>query len=569
MNSEESSPENASTSIVAVATTNAVATPADLEAIPTVVAELPSPEAVDLEGSSSSIPLAVATAIRNETNQNPESLSIEPQDQDTSWKWKYRREDRPLVFLFCILVLMAVAVTLHEVLPGEGSENEDPDSTFSFYVYPKLELAESIPCPRTSASNHSCYWKQIGSDLQGPTAGDFFGATLRLGGTAEGSRFSVTAPLYGYSQGLTQVYDVITHEDKKNTNTTYPFQQVGTNVVGKYEDDSMQGIMADDGYHLTMSSVDATFLGQPHVGHFGSLQISPESKRFELYGNEMYGESSRDDFGAAVVNRDGTIVAISDVQYDKETVQDNITNAGIVMLFRYNIISNKWNQLGQKLEGSSTDEYWGRKMALSGDGYTVIIGSRNYDSNKGKVQAYVYNSTEKEWLMLGRPIIGSEIGQECGREIELSADGKILAVTSSYSASNSTEAHKTGFIQVFSYNEDANEWQQMGNSISSDQPFQSDFGYQIRSSDDVMRLAISEAKYSPTDELTSAGRVRVYDYLREEQVWLLIGDISGKRSCDFVGAGFDLSPDGSRLIGEIQPCVIPFSNQFPNDSIFN
>jgi hypothetical protein len=83
-----------------------------------------------------------------------------------------------------------------------------------------------------------------------------------------------------------------------------------------------------------------------------------------------------------------------------------------------------------------------------------------------------------------------------------------------------------------------------------------------------MRLAISEAKYSPTDELTSAGRVRVYDYLREEQVWLLIGDISGKRSCDFVGAGFDLSPDGSRLIGEIQPCVIPFSNQFPNDSIF-
>lgn len=525
--------------------TYAVATPANLDTIPTVVAQLPSGEN-DVEqqnGSSSSIPLAVAMAIRGEVDQQPAHQPSVSNVGDTR-KSKYRRAG--LIVLVGLLVLVVTVFVL-------DYGNEEPLATFIYHEYPELTLTKTIPCQRTNTSNNSCQWKQIGSDLVGPTVGDFFGATLRLGGTANGSRFSVTAPLYGMNQGLTRVYDIVENRESNSTNVTttqYAFQQVAKSFVGKYDNDAQKGIIADDGYHLIMSSVDASLDGQPNIGHFGSFQLSPESGNFEMYGNELYGQSSQDDFGAAVVNRDGTVVAISDIQYDLEEDEGIITNAGVVVLFSYDKTTNTWKSLGQKIGGSSTDEYWGRKTALSGDGYTVVIGSRNFDDNKGKVQAYRLDQDTQEWIESGQAIIGKTTGEGVGREVELSADGKVLAVTNDFISSILTGLNKTGNVQVFQYNNGTLSWEQLGSTIMSDLQTQSDFGYQLRMSDDGMRLAISEAKYSPSDELSSAGRVRVYDYVQEEQDWVLVDDVVGQRNCDFVGAGFDLCPDGSRLIGE-------------------
>jgi hypothetical protein len=528
-------------------TTLAIATPADLNAIPSAVAHLPSPSNehdIELQSDHSShVPVVVATAIRGETNQQVISDTFSEVDKiDNSWKCKLRRGDKPLILLFFLLLLMAVMVTLHEVLPGP-----DENTTFVFFEYPELKLAKTTPCQKTNASDydatgtnnrsHACQWKQIGNDLPGPTKGDFFGATLRLGGSVQGSRFSVTAPLYSMNRGLTQVYDIV---ESKDNSTQYSFQQIGKDILGKYENDQLKGIMSDDGHHIILSSVDATLDGRPHVGHFGSVQISPDSKHFELYGNDMYGESSNDDFGAAVVNRNGTVVAISDIQYDVKTPNNNtIVNAGVVILFYYNIESNTWTKLGQQIAGSSTEEYWGRKIALSSDGLTLAIGSRNFQDNKGKVEAYRYNLNTEEWEVMGQSIVGYEKDESVGRDLELSDDGKILAVTS-----NET-------VTIYQYNGTSHYWQNLGNDIKTDLSYQSEFGYQLSMSDDGMRLAIGEAKYSLSDEIISVGRVRVYDFIQEEQDWMLIGDIVGERSCDFVGAGFDLSPNGSRLIGEI------------------
>ena len=159
--------------------------------------------------------------------------------------------------------------------------------------------------------------------------------------------------------------------------------------------------------------------------------------------------------------------------------------------------------------------------------------------------------------------MGNKTGENLGREVDLSADGKILAVTSDFRSSNSLDeiTAENGLVSVFKYDENSRLWQQLGSDIESDVSYQSDFGYQLRTSDDGMRLAISQARYTvgstDDDDLSaaSAGRVRVYDYIEEKQEWDLIGDIEGQRNCDFVGAGFDLSPDGSRLVGEFQIAI--------------
>ena len=535
-------------STVATATF-AVATPADLNAIPTVVAQLPPPRENDVElQNDESIPVAVATAIRDDADLQQES---EPTDCDsTRWRYRYRKEDVSIAFLFCLLVLMGINFVIHSVL-NRPIEDEDTSTTFTYYRYPELKLAETIPCQLANTttnlthmknSSHSCYWKQIGSDLIGPSQGDFFGATLQLGGSAEGSRFSVTAPLYSTNRGLTRVYDLA---------LDYSFQQFGHDIVGKHENDALKGIMTDDGHCLILSSVDASLDGHPKIGHFGSLQISSQTGTFVPYGNDMYGKSSLDAFGAAVVNRDGTIVAISDIQYDVSSDESNITNAGVVVLFQYNRRTNTWERLGQQIEGSSTDEYWGRKVSISGDGYTVAIGSRNFNMDQGKVQIYNYDTKEQEWQEVSDlSIVGSAEYEGVAREIELSANGKILAVTSNFISPNSSGTNNT-IVQVFEYSENDLQLNQLGNDIVSDLFFESDFGYQVRTSDDGMRIAVSEAKYSPvisSDEVLSAGRVRVFDYIQGVQDWVHRDDINGTRTCDFVGAGFDLSPDGSRLI---------------------
>lgn len=442
---------------------------------------------------------------------------------------------------------------IHAIL-NRPEEDGDTSPTFTFYRYPELKLAKTVFCEVTNITSdttnstsikdnlHSCYWKQIGSDLIGPSKGDFFGATLQLGGSAEGSRFSVTAPLYGTNRGLTRVYDI---------SLDYSYIQFGKDIVGKHENDALKGIMTDDGHRLILSSVDASLDGRPKVGHFGSLQISSQTGKFELYGNDMYGKSSLDAFGAAVVNRDGTIAAISDIHYDVSSDEGNITNAGVVVIFQYNRRTNTWERLGQQIEGSSKDEYWGRKVSISGDGYTVAIGSRNFNTDQGKVQIYSYDTNEQEWQEVSDlSIVGSGEYDGVAREIELSANGKILAVTSNFISSNSGRANNT-IVQVFEYSENEVKLNQLGSDIVSDLSFKSDFGYQVRASDDGMRIAVSEAKYSPlinSDELLSAGRVRIYDYIQDVQDWVHIDDINGTRSCDFVGAGLDLSPDGSRLI---------------------
>lgn len=563
-----SDPENPPHSTPVVATL-AVATPADLDDIPAVVAELPVPSnhGADVE-TSSSVPVAIAHAIRGSSSCEIDQ-PLPPATSETKC-CNWRRGDGKLVFLFVILMLFAIAVTLHEVLPDDDTPSVIPLPP-SYYEYPQLELAQTTICHVQNTSDYvdqsvwphdpnrpySCKWQQIGHDLNGRAAGDFFGGTLRLGGSAKGSRFSVTAPLYSSSRGLTSIYDIYEYKRENGTDvkTEYLFEPVGNNVIGKYENDMLQGIMADDGYHLIMSSIDAAHDGQPHIGHFGSFQLSRQTEKWTLYGNDMYGKSSEDDFGVAAVNRNGTIVAISDIQHDSQS--------GVVDVYRFDKYNNTWLRLGQRLEGASKDEHWGRKVALSSDGYTIAIGSRDYNNNTGRVQVYRYNSDQFVWQGFGRYFMGIKTGENLGREVDLSADGKILAVTSDFRSSNSLDeiTAENGLVSVFKYDENSRLWQQLGSDIESDVSYQSDFGYQLRTSDDGMRLAISQARYTvgstDDDDLSaaSAGRVRVYDYIEEKQEWDLIGDIEGQRNCDFVGAGFDLSPDGSRLVGEFQIAI--------------
>lgn len=92
-------------------TTFAVATPADLNTIPTVVAQLPLPCENDVElQNDESVPVAVATVIRGDTDPQQESEPSSPDcnGNGTRWRYRCRKEDISIAFLFCLLVLMGM-----------------------------------------------------------------------------------------------------------------------------------------------------------------------------------------------------------------------------------------------------------------------------------------------------------------------------------------------------------------------------------------------------------------------------------------------------------------------------
>ena len=440
----------------------------------------------------------------------------------------------------------------------------------------------------------------------GPTPGDFFGSTLRLGRTARGTRFSVTAPLYDRAKGLTRVYDILPavaqggdrlgdDDDLETWSDDVTFRQVGQDVIALDVGDELEGIMSDDGYHLTVASLDASKGNESHVGHVGHFVLVPARGRGrEGSGGNQYrdlnltdessektdeefpasqgmwqwklvasmnGNSSEGDFGRLAVNRNGSVLAISDIQFDdfSSSGAEGLSNVGCVWVYRVNVVDGglgSWEWLGQRISGTSQNEYFGRRLSISGDGVSVAIGSRDYNimgvenEDFGKVVVYQWDPYSTGWKVKGQELIGAEKEEKMGTEVELSADGNVLAVTtSSRWRDDTTGKEGVGVVRVYEYDDDSYLWQPMGNDIVSGDTMQLDFGFQLRLSDDGTRLAIGQSKHSPSDKLFEVGRIQVFDYVEETRQWFQVGDdILGERSCDFVGIGFDLSPDGSRLV---------------------
>ena len=78
-------------------------------------------------------------------------------------------------------------------------------------------------------------------------------------------------------------------------------------------------------------------------------------------------------------------------------------------ILRYNEGLNKWNIIGDKINGENTNDEFGYSLSLSSDGSFVAISARYNDSNgqnSGQVQVYEYNDNNDSWIRLGQKING-------------------------------------------------------------------------------------------------------------------------------------------------------------------
>ena len=134
-----------------------------------------------------------------------------------------------------------------------------------------------------------------------------------------------------------------------------------------------------------------------------------------------------DEYGGAIdISFDGNYVAVGSPHAGNK-------DQGEVKVYRSvfeddNLI---WEQVGNTIVGNAEFAHYGLSIALSWGGKkgaTLAIGSLLDEDEQGSVEVFRYDDTVNTWASV-HSILGENKGDNFGKNVELSSNGKILAVS--------------------------------------------------------------------------------------------------------------------------------------------
>ena len=262
-------------------------------------------------------------------------------------------------------------------------------------------------------------WTQIGTDINGDTAGDNFGRSISL--SHNGNIISIGAVYYDTpfrSAGQVKIFE----------NIADSWIQIGSDILG--ESDS------DYSYNVSLSSDGSTVaIGAARVdvgdaGDIGYVRIFKNtSGTWVQVGLNIIGESGGDLSGSTVsLSANGSIVAIGATRNSFPGIVGR--RSGHVRVYEFNSGSSSWIQMGQDIDGVASEDAAGY-VSTSDNGLRIAVGAPYNDDNDtdaGHVKIYDYDAINSVWTQIGTNIEGST-GDQVGRP-SLSGDGSVLAIGS-------------------------------------------------------------------------------------------------------------------------------------------
>ncbi len=206
-------------------------------------------------------------------------------------------------------------------------------------------------------------------------------------------------------------------------------------------------------------------------------------------GADLTGDAWDDGFGFDVnLSSDGEILAVG------------MTGVKSVRLFEWNSGTATWVQKGSTIDG----EAWGtgQCVCLSSNGNILAFGSPFYDSDRGRVRVYEWNSTD--WVQKGGDnMIGDTQDSELGKSVSITSDG-LTVVAGAYDWDNGK-----GQVKVFEWNSGSSSWEQKGSNING-MTEDDDTGGSVGISDNGEIIAIGIP--GKDDNGYASGQVQVYQW---------------------------------------------------------
>jgi len=248
-------------------------------------------------------------------------------------------------------------------------------------------------------------------------------------------------------------------------------------------------------------------------------------------GQTINGSVTNDLFGSSLsLNKAGNRVAIGANGYVK------------VFYFR----GSEWVQLGDDVQIDSAQSGSNlnfTSVSLSEDGYTLAVGLPKYSNSKGKTSVYEYDFFYNSWAQIGNDLIGENDNDQFGVSISLSADGSTLSI----GAPNNYWTTNPG--KVYTYQWDEANWTQQGQTIYGSYAG-SMFGKSVSLSEDGLTLAIGAPRDSyinhPDVDGVNSGSASIYEW--DGSTWTSLGsDIQSYAPGHYTGQKISLSSDGSTV----------------------
>ena len=273
------------------------------------------------------------------------------------------------------------------------------------------------------------------------------------------------------------------------------------------------------------------FINNLFTQNWISFSDNIQSEQFQL---EYFPENLYD----IDVANNGNTACIGDFGYDSS----EFDRVGKVTVYDY--IDTRWQIRGNPIFFGDEVGDFGRKVAITQDGNTVVATSTETKNSSGENigSASVFEWKNGSWLQKGATILGIEnIGY--GASVTISDDGNTIVVGAPESWS-----------RIFTYKFIDGEWQ-LVSSFRPEVVFYLDIGKDLSLAANGLRLAVGldEIPTTQNDISSTRGVVIVYDWINNE--WAqssnpIVGEqrVDGILSGIFFGASLNINPAGTTLV---------------------
>jgi len=394
----------------------------------------------------------------------------------------------------------------------------------------------------------------LGADIDGDEARGNSGHSVSL--TSDGKRVAIGANLKDAGgladSGQVRIFDW--------NSASSSWIKVGQDIDGEAAQDrsgSSVSLSSHDGSRVAIGApLNNGGAGLADSGQVRIYQLNAAGDWIQL-GQDIDGERVNDKSGGSVsLNSDGSRVAIGAI-FNQE---DEKLNAGHVRIYDWNKIHNRWDKVGEDIDGEAGQDQSGVSVSLSSDGRRVAIGAKNHGSGgltkAGHVRIYQLNA-DGVWIKVGEDIYGERGNDESGSSVSLSSDGNRVAIGSILN--DDGPGVDAGHVRIYEWTGGAGMiggWIKAGEDINGEAD--GDFsGASVSLSSDGSRVAIGASRNDGADGAAErAGHVRIYEWTGGAGTigdWIKVGeDIDGERRNDNSGGSVSLSSDGSLVaIGAI------------------
>jgi hypothetical protein len=324
-------------------------------------------------------------------------------------------------------------------------------------------------------------------------------------------------------------YFLLSYLDRITDNV---WNEFGSSIHGENSGDQLGYSVSinDDGDVVVIGGIYNNGNGSSS-GHVRVYQWDGED--WKQLGKDIDGEASGDRSGYSVsINSQGDRIAIGAINND-----GNGNNSGHVRVYQWD--GNQWIKVGQDIDGEASGDRSGYSISINSQGNRIAIGAINNNGsgpNSGHVRVYEWNGSQ--WFKLGQDIDGEFSLDLSGYSVSINAIGDIVAIGAIYNDGN---GNNSGHVRVYSWNEDENQWVQLGQDIDGENS-EDQLGYSVSINNYGDKLIIGA--YLNSNNKNNSGQAKVYELHGNE--WKQLGQtIYGQSANELLGYSVSINGDGS------------------------